>query len=233
MTILLNSRERTQNYHAHLQNLTSQVENPLHGFFGPDSMAWKINREGVLGMGAMGALLMQLAHPKVAQGVAEHSAFRTRPFQRAYNTLHAQQVIVFGSCEQATAALTKVYARHNAVRGQMPSNIDHQADSSYHGNDPHLQMWVFATLIDSVMRSYNTFLSPLNSAQQEQFYTESKLFGQLMGIPESHLPPTLVDFQTWIDQLLASDEINVTPVAQDIAASLLKLPLPLFWPLMG
>jgi len=91
-------------------------------------------------------------------------------------------------------------------------------------------MWVFATLIDSVMRSYNTFLSPLNSAQQEQFYTESKLFGQLMGIPESHLPPTLVDFQTWIDQLLASDEINVTPVAQDIAASLLKLPLPLFWP---
>ena len=46
-------------------------------------MAWRLNRETVLGLVVLRALLMQVAHPAVAQGVAEHSDFRKRPLARA------------------------------------------------------------------------------------------------------------------------------------------------------
>ena len=39
-------------------------------------VAWRINREAVVLAGGSCALLMQLAHPAVAAGVAEHSDFR-------------------------------------------------------------------------------------------------------------------------------------------------------------
>ena len=39
------------------------------------TISWRIHRERVLLAGWGRAILLQLAHPMVAQGVAEHSAF--------------------------------------------------------------------------------------------------------------------------------------------------------------
>src|SRR5512144_1521758 len=43
------------------------------GFYGPDSIMWRINREAVLLGAGPAALLLQVAHPLVAEGVAQHS----------------------------------------------------------------------------------------------------------------------------------------------------------------
>ena len=45
-----------------------------------DSMTWKLHSEMVLLAGWGRAILLQLAHPLVAQGVAEHSGFRAEAF---------------------------------------------------------------------------------------------------------------------------------------------------------
>jgi uncharacterized protein (DUF2236 family) len=50
------------------------------GLFGPGSLTWRVNREGVLLLGGGRALLLQVAHPLVAAGVAEHSNYREDPF---------------------------------------------------------------------------------------------------------------------------------------------------------
>src|SRR3989304_226471 len=92
-------------HRAYLESFASKVSNPAVGFFGPESVAWRLSREMVLGLVVLRALFMQVAHPKVAQGVAEHSDFRRKPFNRAYATFKAQQRIVFGSCDQSIAAL--------------------------------------------------------------------------------------------------------------------------------
>src|SRR4051794_41573800 len=53
----------------------------LRGLYGPGSEAWALNREAMLLLGAgPRALLMQLAHPAVAAGVADHSDFRADPW---------------------------------------------------------------------------------------------------------------------------------------------------------
>jgi uncharacterized protein (DUF2236 family) len=54
------------------------------GLFGPRSLAWRINRETILLLGGGRALLMQVAHPLVAAGVADHSDFTRSSFDSAF-----------------------------------------------------------------------------------------------------------------------------------------------------
>jgi len=65
----------------------------IGGLYGPASEAWRLNREAMLLLGAgPRALLLQLAHPLVAAGVADHSDFRAtteaRTEIRRLNELH-------------------------------------------------------------------------------------------------------------------------------------------------
>ena len=67
------------------------------GMFGPDSEAWRLDREAMLLLGAgPRALLMQLAHPAVAAGVDEHSDFRADPWRRLDGTLRSYLRIIYG-----------------------------------------------------------------------------------------------------------------------------------------
>ena len=206
-------------HRAYLESLAAKVDNPAAGFFGPDSVAWRLNREMVLGLVVLRALFMQVAHPKVAQGVAEHSDFRQKPFARAIATFKAQQRIVFGSCEESIEALVRIYARHVSVQGP-----------SYQANDPSLLFWVYATLIDSMFFAYRTFLPDLGSAEWNRYYEEGKLFARLIGITEDQVPRRHADFNTWMQATIASDEITISPVAREIGHSLLSMPVRLAAP---
>lgn len=208
-------------HREYLRQQAAQLPNPAAGFFGPGSMAWQLNREALLGLVVLRALFLQVAHPKVAKGVAEHSDFRRRPFARALATLRAQQTIVFGTAEQASEALLRIYARHTAVRG-----------TGYEANDPSLLFWVYATLIDSMFFAYRTFLPDLTPRQWAAFYEEGKLFGRLIGIPSEQVPPTKADFDAWMDSALQpGGEIQVSPAGYEIGRSLLRMPVGLFQPL--
>ncbi|QYK50408.1 MAG: DUF2236 domain-containing protein [Anaerolineales bacterium] len=213
---------RTVSEHRqYLRQQAAQLPNPAAGFFGPGSMAWQLNREALLGLVVLRALFLQVAHPKVAQGVAEHSDFRRRPFARALATLRAQQTIVFGTADEASEALLRIYARHTAVRG-----------AGYEANDPSLLFWVYATLIDSMFFAYRTFLPDLSPRQWAAFYEEGKLFGRLIGIPSELVPPTKADFDAWMTAALQpGGEIAVSPAGYEIGRSLLRMPIALFQPL--
>ena len=72
----------------------------------------RVDSELVLLLGGPRALLMQLAHPMIARGVAEHSDFRHDPFTRLQRTLDASAAIVFGTEARATLGDTT-----NGTRG--------------------------------------------------------------------------------------------------------------------
>jgi uncharacterized protein (DUF2236 family) len=210
-------------HRQYLEEQAAKLPNPAAGFFGPGSMAWRLNRETLLGLVVLRALFLQVAHPKVAQGVAEHSDFRQRPFARALATFKAQQKIVFGSADESIDALMRVYARHVSVKGG--------AAGGYQANDPGLLFWVYATLIDSMFYAYRTFLPDLTTAEWARFYEEGKLFGRLIGIPTEIVPRTLADFNAWMQAALAGDEIHVSPAGYEVGRSLLRMPVRLAAPL--
>src|SRR4029453_3027431 len=100
-------------------------------FFSRDAMIWQVNREMVLLLAGGRALLMQLAHPKIAAGVAEHSRFQEDPLARLYRTMRAMWSIVFDERTQARVALESVERRHKQVRGIVPGSEPSQGGAPY------------------------------------------------------------------------------------------------------
>jgi uncharacterized protein (DUF2236 family) len=198
-------------FREELERMSRSVD-PIAGFFGPGSEAWKINREGVLYFGGMRALLMQIAHPKVAQGVADHSNFEADPLGRALRTFSTVYEIVYGDRETALKASARVHAIHTRVRGD-----------GYHALDPELLFWVLATLIDSAKFAYELYLEPLPIERWEQFYADCRLGAQLFGIHDlSMMPPSFAAFEEKLAGLVASDTITVSETAMRLAQSLLN-----------
>jgi uncharacterized protein (DUF2236 family) len=76
-----------------------------------------VNGEAVLLLGGPRALILQVAHPQVAAGVAQHSNYRTDPWGRLLRTLDASLTIGFGSPEESRAAARALRRAHARVTG--------------------------------------------------------------------------------------------------------------------
>ncbi len=180
------------------------------GLYPEDSITRRVNRENVLLLGGGRALLMQLAHPKVAAGVDEHSDFRARPIQRLRRTIRMTMAIVFGDRETALGAARAVKQTHGRVRG-----------ADYRALDPDLLLWVHATLVDSALVTYETFVKPLSSREREAFFQESKLLGELLGVPRERFPERFRDFGDYLDTMMAG-EARVGPLARELGKLVLR-----------
>lgn len=190
-------------------------------FFHPDSSIWKVDREMVLLLAGGRALLMQLAHPKIAAGVADHSRFQEDPFGRLYRTMSAMWSIVFDEKTQAGAALDRVESRHKKVQGIVSPGEPLHSRNHYHAFDQELLLWVHATLIDSAMIAYDRFVRPLPSVEKTGYYDDSKKLACLFGIKEEVVPPSLTEFDQYMKRTLTKEELAVGPTAKNLSHDIL------------
>jgi uncharacterized protein (DUF2236 family) len=179
--------------------------------FGADSVSWRINRETVLLLGGGRALLMQLAHPSVAAGVADHSDFRQRPVHRLKRTLKLTLALTSGTRAEALEAVRQINLVHQRVHGP-----------GYSAADPRLLLWVHATLIDSALASYRAFVGPLSAEDEEAYFQEGKLVGGLLGLARARYPPSFPDFRRYLDTMLHGDELRVDARARELAGAVLR-----------
>lgn len=193
----------------------------LDGLFGPESITWRVGREAVLLLGGGRALLMQVAHPLVAAGVADHSDFRADPLGRLRRTLDAVLTVAFGSSSEARAAARRVQRIHDGVRGSLAEDGGRwAARTPYAANDPELLLWVHATLVDTAVQVYERYVGPLSAEERARYYEESKVTARAFGVPKSVLPPTMDAFSAYLERTIAA--LTVTATARDIAASVLR-----------
>jgi uncharacterized protein (DUF2236 family) len=184
------------------------MQQPL---FPPDAVIRRVDAEGVLLLGGGRALLMQLAHPAVAQGVADHSDFERDPFGRLRRTLEASFAMVFGTEEEARRTAAALRAVHDRVTGP-----------GYRANDPELLLWVHATLVDTALRVYQRFVGPLSPDEQERYYQESALVAEIIGVPRDRQPADLAAFRDYVRTMVGS--LEVTDTARRVARSVLDPP---------
>jgi uncharacterized protein (DUF2236 family) len=198
------------------------------GLLGPDSVTWRVNREGVLLAGGGTALILQLAHPLVAAGVSQHSNYREDPWGRLYRTLDLTTKITFGSTATAEEASARIRQTHGRVRGK-----SEQAAGAYGEGAPYdarthdLVMWVHATLVHTSLLVYQRYVKPLTIAEQRRYYEEQKLLGEKFGVPIEHQPDTYADFNDYFDAMLTSDRIAPTDALRDVVDAVMHPPVPL------
>jgi uncharacterized protein (DUF2236 family) len=185
------------------------------GLFGPDSVAWRVDREVIVLAGGSCALLMQAAHPVVAAGVVEHSTYATDPFGRLQRTLTSSFDVVFGTRSRADAAIARVNAIHAAVRGRLSDG------DPYAASDPEALLWVHATLIDTALRIYSRFVRPLTPAEEREYLREAAEVAEALGVRPADLPPDVPELRSWMGDMVASGRVHVTPEARRIARTVL------------
>ncbi len=210
------------------EDATSASEVVEGGFYGPASEAWRLNREAMLLLGAgPRALLLQIAHPLVAAGVADHSDFRSDPWARLSGTLRSYLRIVYGTAEAARGEIRRLSDLHRGIRGNVTDPTARQRHGSrYSALDPDLALWVHATLVDSTIAAYDAWLEPLDREHRERYYAETLPVGRAFGIPASKLPPDLHAFEDYLERMLAPDgPVQVGEVARELASGILHPPL--------
>lgn len=196
------------------------------GLFGPGSVSWRIDRELVVLAGGSCALLLQAAHPSVAAGVAQHSDYATDPFGRLFRTLTSSFSVVFGTLADASATIRRVNAIHASVRGQRPDG------APYSALDPEALLWVHATLVDTALRVYSRFVAPIALDDAQHYHEESARVAVALGVPEDAIPSRLEGLRAWMDAMIASGTVRVTPEARMIARTVLyptRFPPRLAW----
>ena len=180
---------------------------------GRGSISWQVNREAALLLGGGRALLMQVAHPQVAAGVADHSDFERDPLARLNRTLELSLALTFGSREEVQAAARQINRTHEGVTG-----------AGYRALDPDLLLWVHATLIDSALLTYRTFVGPLTTAEAEEYYQEAKAIGALLGIPANRYPRRMADFAAYLGEMLAGP-VQPDETGRRLASLVLRPPI--------
>jgi uncharacterized protein (DUF2236 family) len=185
------------------------------------------------------AVLLQLAHPLVAAGVAEHSSFETglRGYTvRVTHTVGAMLALTFGTEAEMRAVASRINAVHAGIRGTLrePAGV-FPAGAGYSARDPELLCWVHATLLDSMLVAYEQFVGPLTREHQDRYCAEASVLGPLLGIQESILPNSRPELNAYLEKMFESGEIQVTEQARAVASGLLTPPLgpvamPLLWP---
>ena len=194
--------------------------------------SWKLHREVVLLAGWGRAILLQLAHPLVAQGVADHSGFtadRWGHVGRLRRTLRAMLALTFGTREEADAAAAGINRIHDRVHGRLHEGAGTLgAGTAYSAHDPALLAWVHATLLDTFLLTYERFVAPLTPAERDGYCRDAAGAGPLLGIPPDAMPGSTAALAAYMDTMLGSGEIAVTDTARALAREVLSPGLP--WP---
>lgn len=168
------------------------------------------------------AILLQLAHPSVAAGVAQHGSFQEDPLGRLLGTLRFINTVVFGTRAEAEAAANRLHDIHRSITGRTRADaVQVPAGTPYGGNEPELVLWVFATLIDSSLVGYQCFVRPLPEQQQQRYYQQARTIARLLHVPDSMLPRTLAAYREYWDNMVKEGPIEVTAPARRLARHVL------------
>ena len=169
-----------------------------------------VAREGALLAGGARAILLQIAHPAVGRGVAEHSDFTARPLDRLRATLTYVYCVTFGAPEEIEAVAAKVTAAHRNVTG-----------AGYRATDPELQLWVAATLYDTALLVYQELFGPLDDAVADEVYRQYAVLGTALQVTAGLWPADRAAFAAYWQEMLDSLEVSddARRVARDLLAA--------------
>ncbi|PXA94315.1 DUF2236 domain-containing protein, partial [Nostoc sp. 3335mG] len=134
----------------------------------PDSVIWRVHGDVTSMMvGGVSALLLQMLHPSALAGVWDHSTFREDMLGRLRRTARFIAVTTYGERELAQAAIAKVRAVHEHVRGTLPDG------TPYRATDPNLLAWVHVTEAVSFLDAWIRYGEPnMSAADQDRYFLE-------------------------------------------------------------
>jgi uncharacterized protein (DUF2236 family) len=187
----------------------------------------RINAERIVLLGWSRAILLQLAHPLIAAGVAEHSSFREGRLTaavRLHETVRAMLSLTFGTDAERSATLARINEIHRRVNGTLREDAGtFRAGARYSAEDPALLIWVHATLLESVPLAYEAIVAPLTRQERDAYCREAAPIAHALGATTG-VPESWADVRDYMGRMYASGDIAVSTDARLLASAVLAPP---------
>lgn len=182
------------------------------GFFGPDSMMWRVNREVTTLFGGAKALLMHAAHPLVAAGARQTGGYKRDPWMRLIRTLQLQNLVTFGSRQASQQAADRINKLHKVIHG-----VDDLTGEWYDALDWEQLLWVHAALEVATIEFYERTVQPLTRDEKDRYHDENKVAADLLLLPRDVVPVTYADMEGYVDDMLGNGRLQMSDVARQVA----------------
>jgi uncharacterized protein (DUF2236 family) len=201
------------------------------------TVARKINREIVVVVGWGRAILLQLAHPLIAAAISDGSSFHGGAgsyARRAHQTISAMLDLTFGTQADAQRIVDRINGIHDRIHGQLATATGiFPAGTPYSARDPGLLVWVHATLVESLLLTYERLVGPLTPEEKDQYAAESAWLARELGAPADAVPSDAASVSAFMREMRSRGEICVGEDARRMASALLApgiaLAAPVFW----
>ena len=192
------------------------------GYFGPQSMMWKVNKEITVLFGGARALLMHAAHPLIATGARQTSFYQRDPWKRLIRTLSLQNSVTFGTKEEADESAHRINKLHEVIKG------DDEITGGYYDALDHEQLlWVHACLQISSIYFYEKTVKKLTESEKNQYHEENSIAAEMVLVDRKIMPKTHEDLKDWvIEKSRQKDYLVLTDVAIDVADIISGGPVP-------
>ncbi|HEV7687641.1 MAG TPA: oxygenase MpaB family protein [Acidimicrobiia bacterium] len=147
------------------------------GWFGPDSVTWRVHADTSMLVAGMTAFALQTLHPRAMAGVWDHSAFGGDFFGRTRRTGEFVQGVVYdpsAAAERRCAALRRI---HDRVVGHTPDG------RPYSAGDTDLLEWVHVTEYLALASANRRFAAhPMSRAELDTYVAEVARVGSAVGV---------------------------------------------------
>lgn len=192
------------------------------GYFGPNSMMWKINKEITVLFGGARALLMHAAHPLIAAGARQTSFYQRDPWKRLIRTLSLQNSVTFGTKDEADDSATRINRLHEVINGEDPVTGGY-----YDALDHEQLLWVHACLQLSSIYFYEKTVKKLTDEEKNLYHKENMLAAKLVLVDIDKMPQTHKDLKTWVTKKSRTENyLKLTDVAKDVQEIISGGPVP-------
>ncbi len=203
------------------------------GYFGPESMMWKVNKEITVLFGGARALLMHAAQPLIAAGARQTSFYQRDPWKRLIRTLSLQNSVTFGTKKEADESAHRINKLHEVIKGK-----DKVTGGVYDALDQEQLLWVHACLQISSIYFYEKTVKKLSDEEKNQYHKENMIAAELVLIDTKNMPESHKKLKNWVvKKSREKDYILLTDVAKDVYSIISGGPVPIhikpIWPFIA
>ncbi len=177
-----------------------------YGFFGPDSVTWKVwSYPTSLTIGFQRSVVIEELDPALVAAVDKTHEIYKRPRTRYDRTLRYFAMVAFGDSASTVKAADVLVKVHSKAVG-----TDEVTGIRYDANDPASQLWIHLTAWHSILVAYEKYgPGKLSPEEEEQYWAECALAAELQTCDPSDVPTTREGIRQYFDdmrpQLLGSD----------------------------
>ena len=189
------------------------------GFFGPDSVTWRIHTDPSYAVGGLRALMLQALHPVAMDGVARNSTgFKNEWWMRMTRTGQYMETVTFGTRTEGRRMAARVRGYHRKLSG-----VEDTTGRSYRVDDPDLLLWVHNCAVDSLLTTARRAGLPVSDEDADRYVAEQVSFARLVGVPEDATPHSMADLESYFEDIRPS--LTSTPAAVEGVRDLFLPPM--------